>query len=210
MTHEAMHDIELKISGVQTRDLTPKVTKTLYRGEQLTVFGHYTGSGDAQVTLTTKVSGEQRTYKASFNLPPQDLRNPEIERLWAYASIRDMQDLMDYLGDDSEYRSAIVDTAVQYGLVTDHTSMVVMRDEQFDARNIERNNRDRRNVELAAAQQRASQPVRNTRVDQSSPAFNSPRPSHRNSSGGGSLGYDWLILALLCLPLAYGGYKKRS
>ena len=172
------------------------------------MFGRYTGTGDAQVTLHAKVSGEHKAYQASFNLPQQALRNPEIERLCAYASIRDMQDMIDYLGDESEYRSAIIDTAVQHGLVTDYTSMVVMRDEQFDARHIDRNNRDRRNVEVTAAQQRATQPVRNTRVDQSSPAFNGTRPRH--SSGGGSIGMEWLMLALLMLSMAAWRNKKYS
>ena len=210
VSHEAMHDIELKITGVQTRDLTPQVTKTLYRGEQLTVFGHYTGSGVAQVTLKVKVSGERKTYQANFNLPQQDLRNPEIERLWAYASIRDMEDMIDYLGDDSEYRHAIIDTAVQYGLVTDHTSMAVMRDEQFDARKIERKNRDRRKAEVSAAQKRSTQAVRSIRVDQSSPAFNSaPRPSHRSGSGGGSMGYELSLLVLLVFPLVLRRRKSE-
>lgn len=204
VTHEAMHDIDLKISGVTTRDLTPKVTRTLYRGEQLTVFGHYKGSGEAEVSLRAKVSGESKTYKTRFNFPDQDVRNPEIERLWAYASIRDMQDMMDYLGDESEHRSAIVDTAVQYGLVTDYTSMVVMRNEQFTARNIERKNQARRNTETTAAQQRALQPVQNNRVDQSTPAFNKPAPTYRRSSGGsggGSMGLESLFLTLMMLPL---------
>ena len=213
VTHEAMHDIDLKITGVTTSDLTPKVTKTLYRGEQLTVFGHYKGSGEAKVSLNAKVSGERKTYQARFNFPDQDLRNPEIERLWAYAAIRDMQNMMDYLGDESEYRSAIIDTAVGYGLVTDYTSMVVMRDEQFAARNIERRNQARRQVETTAAQQRASQPVNNTRVDQSAPAFNKPAPTYQRSSGGsggGSLGVETLLLMLLSVPLLFGGRFRKG
>ena len=111
-----------------------------------------------------------------------------------------MKDLNDYLGDDSEYRSAIIDTAVNYGLVTDYTSMVVMRDEQFDARNIERKNRERRITETTAGSARDSQPVRNTRVDQSSPAFNAPRASHSGGSGGGSIGLGLAMLILLLVP----------
>ncbi len=212
VTHEAMHDIELKITGVETRNLTPKITKTLYRGEQLTVLGHYQGSGEAEVTLSAKVSGERKTYRTRFTLPQQDARNPEIERLWAYASIQDMKDMIDYLGDESEYRSAIIDTAVNYGLVTDYTSMVVMRDEQFDARNIERKNRDRRNTETTASTLRQSQPVRTTRVDQSSPAFNTPRPSHSSGggSGGGSMGAGLIALLLLLLPLATKNRENRA
>ena len=213
VSHEAMHDIDLNISGVQTRDLTPKVTKTLYRGEQLSIFGHYIGSGEATVTLTADVSGERKTYKSQFNFADQDTRNPEIERLWAYASIMDMQDMIDYLGDDSEYHSAIVSTAVQYGLVTDHTSMVVMRDESFDARNITRSNRDRRKTEVQAAQQRAVQPVQTTRVDQATPAFQTPRASHNNSSrgssggGGGAIGFELILLGLVLAPLVL---KRRE
>lgn len=200
VTHEAMHDIELKIDGVQTRNLTPKITKTLYRGEQLTVFGHYSGSGEAEMVFSAKISGERKKYKTRFTFPDEDSRNPEIERLWAYASIRDMQDLIDYLGDDSEYRSAIIDTAVEYGLVTDYTSMVVIANEQFDARNIERKNLSRRTAEVDAANRRQSQPVRNTRVDQSSPAFNQARPSH--GTGSGAFGLELLILCLAMLPVA--------
>jgi len=205
VTHEAMHDIELKITGVETRNLTPKITKTLYRGEQLSVFGHYAGSGEAEVSLSAKISGERKTYKTRLNLPQQDLRNPEIERLWAYASIQDMKDMIDYLGDESEYRGAIVDVAVNYGLVTDYTSMVVMRDEQFDARNIARKNRDRRNIETTAAQQRQAQPVGNTRADQSSPAFSTPRPRH---GGGGSMGFELMVMTLLLLPLLFRRRKS--
>ena len=206
VTHEAMHDIELKITGVETRNLTPKITKTLYRGEQLSVFGHYAGSGEAEVSLSAKISGERKTYKTRLNLPQQDLRNPEIERLWAYASIQDMKDMIDYLGDESEYRGAIVDVAVNYGLVTDYTSMVVMRDEQFDARNIARKNRDRRNIETTAAQQRQAQPVGNTRADQSSPAFSTPRPRH--GGGGGSMGFELMVMTLLLLPLLFRRRKS--
>ena len=194
VNHEAMHDIDLKISGVTTRDLTPVITRTLYRGEQLQVFGHYQGSGQATIKLSTKISGSPKIYETMIDFPQQDLRNPEIERLWAYAKIKDMQDLSDYLGDDSEYRSAIIDTAVEYGLVTDHTSMIVMRDEQFDARNISRTNQARRINEVNTAQQRAVEPLRNTRADQSSPAFNNTRPSH---NGGGSVNPGLLILMML-------------
>ena len=88
--------------------------------------------------------------------------------------------------------------------------MVVMRDEQFDARNIERKNRDRRNTETTASTLRQSQPVRTTRVDQSSPAFNTPRPSHSSGGGGGSMGAGLIALLLLLLPLATKNRENRA
>ncbi|MBX2884018.1 MAG: VIT and VWA domain-containing protein [Granulosicoccus sp.] len=193
-THQALHDIALRIDGVKTTDLTPEITTTLYRGEQLTVLGHYWGAGDATVTLTGKVSGEDRRYQTQFQFPDANERNPEIERLWAYAKTQDMQNMIDYLGTDVEYKDAVTDVAVQYGLVTDHTSMVVMREEQFAARGIERKNQKRRQVETQAAAVRASQPVQSTRVDQNQPAFSAPRASHKSSGGGGAFAIELLLM----------------
>ncbi len=208
-THEAMHGIKLKINGVKTTDLTPEVTTTLYRGEQLTVFGHYWGTGDATVSLTGKVSGEKKQYQTTFQFPDINERNPELERLWAYAKTQDLQNMIDYLGDDSEFKSAIVDVALEHSLVTDYTSMVVIRDEQFDARGIERLNKQRRATETAAASARASQGVQTTRVDQHQPAFSAPRASHgSNSSGGGNGGgaMTWEIMLLVLFLV--GGYIR--
>ncbi len=95
VTHQAMHDVELDISGIKTADMTPDKITSLYRGEQLVVFGHYWGSGEANVELKTKVSGENKSYKTRFAFPAfnsgKETSNPEIERLWAYAKIQDLK-----------------------------------------------------------------------------------------------------------------------
>jgi len=202
VSHEALHNVSLKISGIKTADLTPKVTTSLYRGEQLSVFGHYWGNDEATVTLSGKVSGAVKKYQSRFPFT-DNTSNPEIERLWAYAKITDLQNMQDYLGtnteSNSEHKNAIVDIAVANSLVTDYTSMVVMRDEQFEARGIERKNRDRRTRETQAATQRATQPVASNRVDNRQPAFKQSRPSHSRGSGGGALSLEWLGLLLILI-----------
>jgi Ca-activated chloride channel family protein len=196
VTHEALHDLDLEIRGIKVGDLTPATPNSLYRGEQLVLFGHYWGDGTADLSLTGKVSGHEKRYATSFVFPAAATANPEIERLWAYAKIRELQDRIDYLGADADSRDAIVDLAVEHGLVTDHTSMVVMRDEQFAARGIERRNRDRRQVEQTAAAQRATAPVQSRRVDTHAPISSAPRASH----GGGAMGAEIIVLfALLVL-----------
>lgn len=208
-THEALHDIDLKISGVKTSDFTPEVTTSLYRGEQLTVFGHYFGSGEAVVSLSGKVSGEDKLYETRFNFPDASERNPEIERLWAYAKTQDLQNMIDYLGDDSEYGQAITDIAVQHGLVTDNTSMVVMREEQFAARGVERKNQQRRKIETAAQTVRAAQPVQSTRIDKQQPAFSKPRASHSGGSGGGAFSIEIVLLFPFLLLGALRLFRKN-
>ncbi|MEE9351126.1 MAG: VWA domain-containing protein, partial [Thiotrichaceae bacterium] len=209
VSHQAFHDVELKVSGVKTSDQTPSKPTTLYRGEQMVIFGHYWGSGEAKVTLQGKVSGERKVYQSTFAFPETVTSNPEIERLWAYAHILELQKTIDYLGEEGDYKDAIVDLAVEHGLVTNHTSMVVMRDEQFEQRGIKRSNRKRLEVEQQAASNRAAAPVQNRRVDTQQPMFKSSRSTF-SGGGGGAFGLELLPLVLLILLVHFRRRKESE
>ena len=194
--HAALHDIELDISGVKVADLTPEQIGSLYHGEQLQVLGHYWGSREAKIRLTGKVAGKAIEYKTTIDMPEQSDLNPELERIWAYAAIENLQAKMDYFGADQDTEDAITDLATEYGLVTDYTSMIVVRDEVFAAQGIKRSNRDRVATERTARQSRAAQAPQNRRVDQQQPMYTKKRPSTGGGgSGGGAAGLP-LILAL--------------
>jgi len=100
--HAALHDVSLDIKGLKVADLTPERIGSLYHGEQLLVLGHYWGSDEAQVTLTGKVGGTDVEYKTAFTMPAQSDLNPELERIWAYATIENLQSKMDYFGADQD------------------------------------------------------------------------------------------------------------
>ncbi|MEB4589849.1 VIT domain-containing protein [Candidatus Thiothrix sp. Deng01] len=203
VNYQALHDISLQINGVKTADLAPEQPTTLYRGQQLVLFGHYFGDDEAEVVLKAKIGGEDKEYRTKFHFPASATENPEVERLWAFAHIESLKNKAAYLGEAlDDYRSAIVDTAVEYGLVTDYTSMVVMRDEQFEQHGIQRQNKQRRETEEQSAAVRAAAPVTNNRVDSQAPAFPSSRPSYTSGgSGGGAMGFELLIpLLLLVIP----------
>jgi len=189
LTHKALHGVEVDIKGVKTADLTPETIGSLYRGQQLVVFGHYWGDGLADVKVRGRISGQPTEYFTQFNFPATSTGNPEIERLWAYAKIEDLQADMEDFGERADMKQAIIDTATEYSLVTDYTSMVVMREESFATRGIDRSNANRVKTEQAAQQQRAQQPVQNRRVDTQQPMFNKSRPG---LSGGA---FDvWMLL----------------
>jgi Ca-activated chloride channel family protein len=207
LTHEALHDIDVRISGVKVRDLTPDRIGSLYRGQQLIVVGHYWGGGEANVTIEGKVSGENKSYSTSFEFPETDTLHPEIERIWAFAKIEDLQNRLDYFGADADIKSAIVDVAVENGLVTDYTSMIVLREERFEELGIERHNRHRVGKEQLARQERAVRSVRDNRVDSQQPMYSNQRTSHGN--GGGAFG-PWMLLLLLPLLLNHFRTRKQS
>ena len=110
---------------------------------------------------------------------------------------------MNVFGENTDSKQTVTDIALEYGLVTDYTSMVV-RDEMFGSLGIQRNNNQRVQTEQAAQQQRAQQPVVAHRVDTQQPMY-SPR---RASYGGGGALDGWMLLMLL--PLLVSAMQHRK
>ncbi|MGB5292064.1 MAG: VIT and VWA domain-containing protein [Lysobacterales bacterium] len=205
LTHEALHDVDISFSGIKVSDLTPERIGSLYRGQQLIVFGHYWDGGMANVSLSGKASGETRNYTSSFEFPETSTLHPEIERLWAFAKIEDLQNRLDYFGGDADIEQAITDIAVENSLVTDYTSMIVLREERYQELGIDRLNRSRVEKEQLARQERLAQGARNNRVDTQKPMYAEQRASHGN--GGGAFDI-WMLLLLL--PLIFMHLRTRN
>ncbi len=203
--HAALHDVKVQIDGIKIADLTPERIGSLYHGEQLQILGHYWGGDAANVRLTGKVAGHEVEYKTAFSMPEQSDLNPELERIWAYAAIENLQRKMDYFGEDADTRGAVTDLAVEYGLVTDYTSMIVVREEVFAAQGIARTNRDRVANERIAQEQRAQQAPQSRRVDEHQPMYTKPRPSTRHGGGGGGAVGFTAMLAMLSVAF----YRRR-
>lgn len=205
LTHQAFHNVDIKISGVKVSDLTPATIGSLYRGQQLIVLGHYYGEGEATLSVNGKISGQPKTYSTSFAFPQESQLYPEVERLWAFATIEDMQNQLDYYGKDADIEQAITDLAIEKGLVTPYTSMVVMREEEFAKRGIERKNAQRVADEQAAQVNRQNTAIQDHRVDRNQPLYNTPAPSHSSGSGGSmNLG----MLLMLMLLFVSGAMRK--
>jgi len=208
LTHQAMNDVEIDIDGVRTADLQPQRIGSIYHGRQIVLLGHYWGDGPANVTLRANVAGQDKQYKTRFNFPAQGGDNPELERLWAYATIQDMQQEINYFGEEKDLQQGIVDLGLEYGLVTNYTSMVVLRDEVFAEYGIDRRNAKRREIEkLAKAQRQANAPTSN-RADTALPMYTSNRPSYSSGGGGGGAFGIGALLPFLILLIG-GGLRRR-
>lgn len=199
VTHEAMHNINISIDGVRTRDLTPDQYTRVYRGEQLIVMGKYSGAGEASVTLTADISGMTKQYKSVLNFPDVETDNPELERLWAFATIKDLLHQQDLFGETDDTRDGITGLALTHGLVTDYTSLIAVRESAFEAAGIDRANSERIIREREAREKRLSSSIGSNRQDNNNPAFSQNRPV-ASPLGGGSVGYTlFLMLLFLCV-----------
>lgn len=205
LTHQAYRNIQLDIDGVKIKDLTPEQISSLYRGEQLTVFGHYFQGGEADIKLTMDIGGESREYRTKVMLPDTATEHPELERMWALSAIRDLQEQMDYLEQkDRDKEQAIEDIALEYGLLTDYTSLLVVEEEMFQQLGMERKNQARVLKEQSAREVKKNNPVKPTRADKNQPTFNQPTPSYSGGGSGGGGGSMNLVVLLSMILLVVG------
>lgn len=218
ITHEALHNAAFKFSGgVRVFDTTGDTPQKIYRGQQLVIFGRYEGAGKTTVTLKASLTGEDKTYVTTLDLPEIDTENPEIERLWAMSLIEqiEMNEAAGFLP-PTESHDAIQHLGVNYQLVTDHTSMVVLDDATHGKRGVARSNQQRAAVERAAQSVRAAQPARQARVDTAQPAFPSPAPhvskyggGRSGGGGGGDFSGDAVLLVSMGALLLAGAWFGR-
>jgi Ca-activated chloride channel family protein len=199
---ENMHDVELKFHGEKVKNLTPQTTGGLYQGQQLIVFGQYEGTGEVEVELKAKISGEARSWTCTADLPATDTDNPELERLWALSSIDEIMEDIREKGEDSALVKEVTRLGEEYSLVTDYTSMIVISEAEMENEQIDRRNADRVYKERQAQQQRRSQPVKNYRVDQhkTNPSGNKGAFDGKRSpgfgGGSGPVGPAFIALAV--------------
>jgi Ca-activated chloride channel family protein len=203
VTHEALHGLKLDFdtsgSAFRIDDVRGKDISTLYRGEQLVLFGHYWGQGEAKLRLSGEISGNPVSYETRFAFPETTGMNPEIERLWGYAEIEREMTKLAVFGPDADVQASIVDTSKEFGILTPYTSMLVVRDVRFEELAINRSNRNRLATETKAQETRQNQPVRSARVDNAKPMFTAPQPNHSGAGGSGAIGLPGLILAFLAM-----------
>jgi Ca-activated chloride channel family protein len=208
--HEAMYNVEMNLQGKGIDGLTPQQIGNLYHGQQLVMFGQYAEPERVVFELKGRINGEAKSWTCIAELPEVDTDNPELERLWALSQIDDvMQEIRDE-GESETLRQRVIELGTGYSLVTDYTSMLVLEEHRFKDFGIDRTNRDRVAAERAAQEQRASQPVKNYRVDQNQPAESQKKNTFEDrrspgfGNGSGPVGPLFVGLA------AWLGRRKRN
>jgi Ca-activated chloride channel family protein len=192
--HEKLHNVNLRLHGAGVSDMTPKDSGSLYLGQQLIVFGHYDKEDDVKLTLSARISGEEKSWSCKAHFPAQDTDNPELERLWALSKIDEIMQEIREKGESPARRKQVVALGTEYSLVTDYTSMLVIEEAEMENKGFLRRNAQRVYRERQARQNRAQQPIRNYQVSRNSGSrmYNSPAPS---IGGSGPVGFLLIGLA---------------
>ncbi len=192
--HQSMRDVKIRFKGERVSDLTPSEIGSLYAGQQAVLFGRYQGEGPVTLTMTATIGGNEQTWDCQIDLPRVDTTNPELERLWALSRIQERMETIREDGETDALRKEVVNLGVDYSLVTDYTSMIVVEDAVLENENIQKRNADRVQRERTAQTQRAQQAPVSHRVDQNQNTFQG-RSAPSLNFGTGPVGPIFLLLA---------------
>jgi Ca-activated chloride channel family protein len=124
-----LSDVSIDIVGVNTMELYPKEIPDVFKGTQVLVFGQYTGGGQADVRLTGKVGGQEKSITYRRELPSSESGNDFLPRLWATRKIGYLLETIRLEGEKQELVDEIVALAKKYGIATPYTSFLILEDE---------------------------------------------------------------------------------
>lgn len=113
--------------GVRQR--YPRDLPDLFKGNQLTVFGRYNGTG-SEVTLTGMVDGKAVRIPYIAGFPQREADNELIAPLWAAQRIGYLLDQIRLHGQEKELVDEVTDLARKFGIVTPYTSYLIIEDER--------------------------------------------------------------------------------
>ena len=109
----------------------------MFEGQEHCVLGKVTNAGK-----TVMFSGSGMTVNAdtdfSGEFTPTTDNNPFVSRLWAFMHIRWCEEKM-LIDDENQgiYREELIHTALEFQIVTDYTTMIVVAEKEFEEKPIE-------------------------------------------------------------------------
>lgn len=143
LTKPAATDLSVTFEGGEVYDLEPTKLPSLYHGMPLRLYGRYRGTGPSRVHVAGNVEGKRFGQSVEIAFDGRT-GNPLIERMWAWHRV---DRLLKDGGAGS--RGEVVRLGEGYSIVTEHTSFLVLENDQeykrwsLERRNALRTERDR-------------------------------------------------------------------
>ena len=125
-------DVKLAFTGsdIRASQLYPGEMPDLFKGEELIVFGRYSGHGAGAIQVTGKLNGEQHEFTQDVRFVDEDTQNAFIPRLWASRRVGYLLDQIRLHGENKELKDEVTRLAREHGIVTPYTAYLILEDEQ--------------------------------------------------------------------------------
>ncbi len=140
LTHPVATNLSFVVRGIDIYDIEPRKLPNLYHGMPIRIYGRYRGDGLGKFMLSGEVNGRPISSEAEMLFPEKDSDNPEIERMWAWHRMEDLENGMESRTDQKSI-DEIVRLGEAYSITSEYTSFIVLEnDAEYKRWNIERRN----------------------------------------------------------------------
>jgi Ca-activated chloride channel homolog len=127
-----MTDLHISFEGLEVKDVYPRKISDVFKGEQVIIYGRYTGHGKKTIKLTGRVKGATKTFEYPLTFPEysQDDKASFVPRLWAGRKVDFLLAEIRKQGKSpsKELVNEVTYLAKRYGIVTPYTSFLVTDD----------------------------------------------------------------------------------
>jgi Ca-activated chloride channel family protein len=174
LMHPVAVDLAIALDGVEVYDLVPEKLPNLYHGVPVRLYGRYKRSGEAQILFKGTVNGRPIKNAATLEFPAIDDSNPEIERMWAWQQVQELEKEID-LTSSKVAVDKVIQLGETYSIASEYTSFLVLENNQEYKRwKIEQRNADRMKRDRRAQNQRRTmlERIRSRAIDDLGPVEN--------------------------------------
>jgi len=130
----ALVNLRIASSPVRLHDLSPAQLPDLFFGEELVVFGRYSGTGRGPIVIEGERNGRRERFTANVVFPATESGNTFVPRLWASRRIGELTRQVRLEGPSDDLIREIRDLGLRHGILTEYTSYLVQEPEQVAAR----------------------------------------------------------------------------
>ena len=126
-----MTDLKVEIDGIVVKDVFPRRIPDIFKGEQVILYGRYSGGGRKTVRLSGMINGVRRTLEYSVDFPEHsnDDRAAFVPRLWAGQKVSFLlNEIRQTEKPSKELVDEITSLAERYGIITPYTSYLMAED----------------------------------------------------------------------------------
>jgi Ca-activated chloride channel homolog len=126
-----LSNVEVAFTGdnIKASQLYPNALPDLFKGEQVILFGRYSGNGPAAVKISGTLNGQKQSFVQDVNFTQKDTRNTFIPALWATRRVGFLLDEIRLRGESKELKDEVTRLAREHGIVTPYTAFLILEDE---------------------------------------------------------------------------------
>jgi Ca-activated chloride channel family protein len=127
--HPVLTDLRLEGGPVEIDEIYPVRIPDVFAGEELVLFGRFSGDGQSQVTVRGERQGDDLDFSTEVLFPKDSDANEYIPRLWASRKLGHLERQVWTEGMTEDLAEEIRSVALRYGLPSRFTAYLVQEPE---------------------------------------------------------------------------------